>query len=44
MRQKKELSYFLLKLEEYLNDYHPGKLQDKATNARAEEALRSIHY
>lgn len=40
MRQKKELSYFLLKLEEYLNDYHPEKLQDKAfTNARAEEAL-----
>lgn len=40
MRQKRPLSYFLLKLEEYLNDYHPGKLQDKAfTNARAEEAL-----
>lgn len=40
MRQKKELSYFLLKLEEYLNDYHPEKLQDKAfMNARAEEAL-----
>lgn len=40
MTQKRQLSYFLLKLEEYLSDYHPDKLQDKAfTNARAEEAL-----
>lgn len=40
MRQKRQLSYFLLKLEEYLIDYHPDKLQDKAfTNARSEEAL-----
>lgn len=40
MRQKRQLSYFLLKLEEYLSNYHPYKLQDKAfTNARSEEAL-----
>ncbi|TFH93971.1 DUF1896 family protein [Porphyromonas levii] len=40
MRQKRQLSYFLLKLEEYLSNYHPYKLQDKAfTNARADEAL-----
>lgn len=40
MRQKRQLSYFLLKLEEYLSNYHPDKLQDKAfTNARADEAL-----
>lgn len=40
MKQKRQLSYFLLKLEEYLSDYHPDKLQNKAfTNARAEEAL-----
>ncbi|MBR8758701.1 DUF1896 family protein [Porphyromonas levii] len=40
MREKRQLSYFLLKLEEFLSDYHPDKLQDKAfTNARAEEAL-----
>ncbi|MDN4754805.1 DUF1896 family protein [Porphyromonadaceae bacterium W3.11] len=40
MIQKRQLSYFLLKLEEYLSNYHPDKVQDKAfTNARAEEAL-----
>lgn len=40
MTQKRQLSYFLLKLEEYLSDYHPDKLQDKAfSNARAEEVL-----
>lgn len=40
MRQKRQLSYILLKLEEYLSDYHPERLQDKAfANARAEEAL-----
>lgn len=40
MRQKRELSYFLLKFEEYLSNYHPDKVQDKAfANARAEETL-----
>lgn len=44
MTQKKQLSYFLLKLEDYLSDYHPEKLQDIAfTNSRAEEAL-TIYY
>lgn len=40
MREKRELSYFLLKLEEYLSNYHPDKLQEKAfASTRSEEAL-----
>ena len=37
---KKELSYFRLKLESYLSEYFPEKVEDKPfINARADEAL-----
>ena len=43
MRQKRLLSYFLLKLEKCLNKHHPEKLQEKAfTNERAKEAVYGL--
>ena len=37
---KKELSYFRLKLESYLSEHFPGKVEDKPfITARADEAL-----
>ena len=42
MVKKKELSYFRLKLERYLSEHHPEKMNNTAfITARAEDALNS---